>query len=408
MKAKSSGPTALPLDSPERRILILTAQLAMDERSASELDLLVRRNIDWDNLVSHSKVHGTAGLLYRNLTTNISQDLLPEAAIENLRNFYLLTTATGLQYLLHLKEFAEAANAVGVEIMVLKGAAMAEELYGDLGLRQLSDVDLLIREEDWPAARNILEEQGYWSDSDKILPPKLTRYDIQAHMQYLSPSGYCLEFQFDLYTLGIGMRDIDGVWQRARKSEVNGVPVLIASPEDQLLHLAIHANRHGLSRLKWLVDITESLRKSDNLDWDLLVGVAIKEKVNVSVYQTLRQIERIFGIELVRGDVMERLKPRRYQKALWSMAWPRDRLDEFRGRNEDAICFYFYKPLSGWNLLNFAIMSRMRDKLKYQARWIFPPISWMSRTYGTTNSIDLLKFYTLRMVDYKQKRKKEG
>src|SRR3972149_8643858 len=106
-------------------------------------------------------------------------------------------------------------------------------------------------------------------------------------MQYVSQSGTCVELQFDLLTVGIGMKEIEGVWARSRESELDGVKVRMLSPEDQLLHLVVHANRHGCMRLKWLVDITESIRQGNEIDWRLFVEIIQRERVGTIVYCTL-------------------------------------------------------------------------------------------------------------------------
>jgi hypothetical protein len=403
----------LTTGSPEWRLLVLTACLEMDESKYGRLDTLLREPIDWDLLIYHGTAHGTIGLLYRHLMKLQKQGGAARAApevIERLRRIYLVTAASGMQQIARFRTVAEELGRAGVKIIVLKGAVLAESLYGDFGLRPLSDVDVLVREQDWPTICEVLKAQGYKAREDEFepLPPKLTRYDVQAHMQYYSPVGTCLELQVDLLTLGIGMRDIESVWSRSGEAVVGGVPVSVLSPEDQLLHLAVHANRHGCMRLKWLVDIAETLRQSSDLDWDLVIDIAQRERIVTSVYSTIMHTERLLCNSLVRSDIIEMLRPKSYQRALWNAVWPRKQLDGFNGRNEHAICFYFYRPLSGWNIINFAVMGRVRDKLAYQARWLVPSLTWMSQTYNQPKRLKLVRYYAVRMREGRSKRKRVG
>ncbi|MHB8160071.1 MAG: nucleotidyltransferase domain-containing protein [Thermoleophilia bacterium] len=402
--------TILGKQSIERQLLVGTASMELDASSLAEVGGLLEHEIDWDLLITQSLKHGTTGLLYKNLF-KVGEELIPEAVQEKLKKYYLMFVISGMRQLTQFKPVAQALSDAGVPIMVLKGAALTRSIYGgDIGLRPISDVDIMVREQDWPRIYNILAGSEFRPAAGKdfsAILPKLTRYDVEAHVQFLSEVGVCLEFQFDLLTLGIGMRDVAGVWDRSRESEIEGVRVQVAGPEDQLLHLIIHANRHGCARIKWMVDITEILQCRNCIDWDLFVEIARRENVVPCVYSTLAHIERLFARQYVKPEILSRLRPRGYQRLLWRAVWPDSMLDEFRGRHEDAVCFYYYRPLSGWNLINFALTNRVRDKMAYQLRWMFPSMGWMSQTYGKPKSLALLKYYPIRLLDRRSRRKAE-
>lgn len=400
----------LAINSIEWRLLLGTASLKPDAGSLDEIRNLLRQPIDWDLLISQSLIHGTIGLLYKNCL-KAGEEMVPDEVAELLKKYYVMVACSGLRQLADLKRVARSLADRGLPIMILKGMVLVDSIYGgDFGLRPMSDVDILVREQDWPEIYGVLLQSAFRPVEKNFnsIMPKLTKYDVEAHVQYTSDSGSCLEFQFDLLTLGIGMRNIMDVWDRSRETQIEGVRVLLPSPEDQLLHLVIHANRHGCSRLKWLVDIVEILKAGEKIDWDLFIEIANGENVSSCVYSTLAHIERLFGNQYLPRDVIERLKPGFYQKFLWQMAWPQEKLDEFQGRHEDAICFYYYRPLSGWNLVNFALTGRMRDKLGYQLRWIFPSFTWMSQTYGKPKSLGLIGYYLIRLLNRQQNKKAAG
>jgi hypothetical protein len=385
--------------SPEWKLLIATASLQIDADRKAEITCLVKMDIDWDTLISQSMMHGTSGLLFRHLSALQPDAGVPKEVLERLYDFYLNITASNLQQMAAFQKAADAFAEVDVDLILLKGAALAESLYGDIGLRPMSDVDLIIREDDWPKVCKVLKSLNYHSVGQEFatLPPKLTRYDIQSHVQCVSPMETCLEFQFDLFTMGIGMLDMDGVWERSREVVISGRAVRVPGPEDQLLHLLIHANRHGCSRLKWLVDIAEYLRQCEDIDWNLLEMIARREKVGAVIYMTIRHIEHLLGIDLVPRAVLEHMKPQALQRMVWNYLWPEEQISEFNGRYEDGICYYFYRPFSGWNVLNFVLVGRVRDKMAYQARWIAPSFNWMAETYGQPKSLKLLKYYPKRL-----------
>ena len=365
----------------------------------SALEELLKKPIDWDLVISEGYRHGTISLINKHLSGDIGGKV-PAAVRRRLNDAYLNLTASGLHHVTEFKRFTDATNEAGIEIIVLKGMALAESIYGDIGLRPLSDIDILVKENDWSKIYQLSAELGYKNCGYDFadVPPKITSFDTQAHIQYFAPSGICLEFQFDLLTIGIGMKDIQGVWQRARDAKVYGQKVKVLSPEDQLLHLVVHANRHGCTRLKWMVDIVESLNHGPAIDWDVLETIAERERVATVFYLTLEHVGKLMGAQLMSNALQQRALPKLYKRIIWKSIWPRRQLYRFEGRMEDGICYYFYKPFSGWNLLNFALTGRISDKISYQARWIIPSREWMEKKYGEQKILKLLKYYPLRLV----------
>ena len=386
--------------SVEWEFLVVTARLNMDDASEFKLRYIINRGLDWDFVISEGFRHGTIGLIYKHLKGLDGVDI-PTDVKERLRNSYLRVTAAGALHLAQLERIMKGVQGAGCELIVLKGMTLAEMIYGDLGLRPLSDVDVLVKEQEWPIISSMLSRHGYRSSKLGLtaLPPKITKYDVQAHIQILSPAETCLEVQFDLLTLGIGMRDIEGIWRRARNAVIGSAEILVLSPEDQLLHLVVHANRHGCTRLKWLVDIVEIVSHGPAIDWEVLAEIAKRENVNALFYPIIEHTARLLDAPEIMDNVPSSMLPRAYQRALWKKVWPQKKLDSFEGRVEDAVCYYYYRPFCIWNLLNFALTGRIRDKMAYQVRWICPSLSWMAEYYREKKSFKLLRYYPLRFIN---------
>lgn len=394
----------LSTGSTEWQLLVLTARLHMDTTAQTKLRGLLTLEIDWNLVISEGYRHGTIGLIYKHLK-HLEGDVLQSDVTQRFRNSYLRMIAAGMLQLAQLRDLADSLNEIGCEIIVLKGASLAELTYMDLGLRTFSDVDILVKESDWPKVLSILKKLGYRSNERFFadLPPKIAPYDFQAHLQFFSPADTCVEIQFDLLTIGIGMRDIDGIWKRSRKAVVGGAQVKVLSPEDQLLHLVVHANRHGCTRLKWLVDIVETVSWGPPIDWGVLEATARRENVTAIFYLTMEHVARLLGAQQIISEMPLSMYPKLFRRILWKAVWPRRRLDRFEGRVEDAICYYYYRPFCAWNLLNYALSGRVRDKMIYQARWIVPSLSWMAETHGQKKSLRLLRYYPLRLMNRSRK-----
>jgi hypothetical protein len=80
----------------------------------------------------------------------------------------------------------------------------------------------------------------------------------------------CLELHRALWSPRFFAPD-DGVWDRRVTADLCGAPIGVLSPEDTLLHLAIHRTRSPL-RLRMVCDMAEVVRRlGTGLAWDEVV-----------------------------------------------------------------------------------------------------------------------------------------
>ena len=158
-----------------------------------------------------------------------------------------------------------------LEVLPYKGPALAQSLYGNIALRQFSDLDLLVRAEDLPAIRSVLAELGYRPGLH------LTQAAERAYLK----SGY--EYTFDgaqgrnlieikwqilprFYSIGF---DVEGLFERAVEVDVGGRRLRTLCDQDLMLVLCVHAAKHAWMQLSSLRDIAQ-LARSRALDWDAL------------------------------------------------------------------------------------------------------------------------------------------
>src|SRR5260370_38643204 len=81
---------------------------------------------------------------------------LAESFQDNTRNSVQLTA--------ELFRLLDLFAREGIQVLPFKGPTLAMAAYGNLALRQFTDLDLLIRKEDVLRARGILLENGYRTD----------------------------------------------------------------------------------------------------------------------------------------------------------------------------------------------------------------------------------------------------
>jgi hypothetical protein len=175
----------------------------------------------------------------------------------------------------------------GLQTLPLKGAALAEELYEGEGDRPMSDVDLLAAQR-WSDARDFLELEGF---------SVVARAD---HAWALSDprSGNVLELHHSV-TSCPGLFALDASGLVARSREGSGQVRRLPSPEDLLVHLAMHASfQHGLvlSLVQWLDfrRVLERLRP----DFRNLVSIAGRSQAESALAVALLAAEAVVGAPL--------------------------------------------------------------------------------------------------------------
>ncbi|MBI5439660.1 MAG: nucleotidyltransferase family protein [Deltaproteobacteria bacterium] len=156
-----------------------------------------------------------------------------------------------LDHLSEARHVVTEASRRGVEVLLLKGPALAAIAYGAPDARDYLDVDLLVRPGGLAPLREILEERGFRCSRE--IPPHLTE-NIAAYAPLLAT-----EFVFNFpgkklfvdVHLALAHADMAPVlddaraWERAETVDLVGVPVRTLGPVDTVVYLALHGMKHA-------------------------------------------------------------------------------------------------------------------------------------------------------------------
>jgi hypothetical protein len=181
-------------------------------------------------------------------------------------------------------------------VIALKGLSLAERIYGDIALRPMSDMDLLVKKEDLVRAGRILLTLGY----KQCFPAWENALNIYHHLPpFTNPSGVMIEIHWNIVTPDSAIKvDLGGLWERASVIRVYKGEALAFSPEDLFLHLCIHACFHlqtGLGLLP-LCDMARLIKTSAvPIDWPILVERAARWGGQKCVYLMLLLVRELMG-----------------------------------------------------------------------------------------------------------------
>lgn len=187
--------------------------------------------------------------------------------------------------------------AQGIEVLVLKGAALAHELYPCPELRPYHDIDLLCRPADYACLWRALLALGYRTDEPIEASARMPRFESICRRNFFAPDGDVeLEVHLDVLGLGLPERHRHAFWREARIVDAGTLRIPTLAPMHQLLHLAVHAHAHCYSRLLWLCDIDSLVRThAHSLDWELAMWVARDEGVGAVPRHALATAGALLG-----------------------------------------------------------------------------------------------------------------
>jgi hypothetical protein len=299
----------------EQRILCLAARTTLEPIAEQQLIELLRGPIDWERLWAQGHLHEVLPLLTTTLRRLAAQVPIPAAWLEQAQRRYYATmlrnTALADQLLRVLAAFQQA----GIAALPVKGLVLAETLYGSLALRPLGDLDILVRPSDLLRARAILRELGFAQAAKPGFENANHPFHDPPYYRRAVGGPICLELHWGLWASHFFQLDPDALWQRAVPAQIHGATLSILSPEDTLLHLAIHRSRSAL-RLRFVCDVAELLRRHRaTLDWEYLLAQTEAAGARTTMFYTLALAADLLEAPLPDG-LLARLQVSRMKRRL--------------------------------------------------------------------------------------------
>lgn len=272
---------------PESELLIWCARMVVTEDLAAGIRQRVQGPLDWDGLIDLACYHGVGGLLHRNLAT-LCADFVPVESLTVLRRRMQAGTLLN-QLLAHeLTILCEAFEAQGVPVIPIKGASLAASVYGDLTIRDFSDIDLIVPERSMTEAQAVLLNLGYESEVPSLDRSK-TDHEKDPHHVFLKKQKlFRVDLQYEMaHSQFVFLLDRPEFWLHRRPVLVANKTVQALPPEYLLIILCVHGSKHVWEQLKWVCDVAELLRVHQHLDWDRIFKSALTWRCQRLVYMGL-------------------------------------------------------------------------------------------------------------------------
>ena len=188
------------------------------------------------------------------------------------------------------KEIVSLLKEHDIPSVVIRGNAIAKEIYDDPNCRASSDIDILIRLSDAVRADSVLSEAGYLRNDN--LPLKFWFYRIH-HAVYRNPKGEnVIEVHWNFGIPSFFRLSSEEIWDGVISTD-SGCGL---SPEMLVIMLLIHHHMHSFRELKILVDILWASHRYENIvDWKNLFAELGRIGLIKTTQITLNQVEMLWG-----------------------------------------------------------------------------------------------------------------
>jgi hypothetical protein len=282
-------------------LLLLLCRTRITEETIMSCLGLVKEGIDWGKFIDASRVHGVAPLIYKNIT---SIKGVPEGVISSLEKTYLGSIRNSALISHEIRELTELFSGGGIEFLLLKGPADADELYGNAALYPSADIDILIRADDIYRAAALMENAGY-SAGHEISPYYLKNYRCAT---FLKEGKKAVEMHLSLGKPRYFDIPEDFWWKDAREKNIGGCAFKTLSKENGILFAAIHLFLHGYSPLKFIVSLSEMLRAyGDGINWKKLIEDSSKTNTYMPLMLSLDMASSLLDAHLPE-EILQKLK----------------------------------------------------------------------------------------------------
>jgi hypothetical protein len=371
---------------PEERLLLVLCHPQCSETQNPEILSLVKLVTRWDRFVTLANKHGIIALCWYTLNAGEYGKMVPGEFMEKMHQAYLKSLARNTQIYNLLDEVLLIASRENIKVVLLKGLALESTVYGNKGVRQMTDLDILVRQEDAMNLRKVLIKNGF-DPFPMVSPLHQMMASYFNHLPAMYKNGLSVEIHFKLFN------DKDNLLTSEffDKSVPSGFSSNIAFiPQLQLhfLYLVKHLAAHeagGDSQLRLYTDLAVIL----NLCMDKILNPELFKYsgiVNIedSLNSKLTILKVFLGMELpyFQGFFKDRETGEIViERFIQSLRHPHN------NGSEETPSGYFklLKNISG--ILN---------KFIFILGHLFPSFTYMKYRYETNSKVGAIRYYPVR------------
>ena len=279
--------------------LILTcSQWSITKDTRETIVNHLKKELNWDYVFRQAERHWLIPLLYYTLKLT-APELVPEDILERMNEIYLSSMKQSMIQASELLQVIQLGKDHEIPIIPYKGVALSQQIYGDIGLRISSDIDIIVRQQDMIRAKALLISQGY---SHRIsLTPEQDKKFIQVRCEYdlYHPLRTTIDihWQFIPYYYLAPFEETD-IWSGLKVISLEGQEIFALSSEMLIIALCIHGAKHQWKELRQISDIAGIIASEKDINWKLILKIAREKRIERIISLGLRLVEELMKTDL--------------------------------------------------------------------------------------------------------------
>jgi len=349
-------------------LLPLYARIRGDAPYYDHLAGVANPQTNWAALPAQAESQGLAPLLYTHLhRAGVS---LPPEVKQQLQGLYLRHRRAAQIRTALLAEILSAYQAAGIEVLVLKGAALAYLIYPEAGLRPMGDIDLLVKQAQIYEAQGLLAEMGFGVPLTR--PDRLPDKHLLAITRQVDEFPITVELHYNLfeedYPASMAIERLPGP---PIAFSPGAVTAYTLGYEDMLWHLCHHVAYHTQVwkpiRLIWVADIVGFAEQFvDEIDW-----AAVTRQVPI-IPNTLSLLHFITPLsEQLRRHAQINIGRTPQGVGQFFQGWPQSSIAKQREKGYRRILYDTFYPPEWWLRLRYRLGSTAP---LFWYRWVRHPL----------------------------------
>jgi hypothetical protein len=374
--------------SNEEKFLIGLCRLKITQEQLKKFRNISSLITNWNLFTTLASSHGVAALVYSNLEKHDLLKDIPGEIASLLRGALMKSVGRNAFHTEAMGEVLRLLNENNIKTVLLKGLALENTVYGNAGLRQMSDVDILIAREQCIKARNILIRNGYVSLPVKSAFHKLIITSAGKHLPSLIKDGASVEIHHELF--GDKKKRLTRMfYESSYEIALKGQKAFIPRPQIFFLYLVRHLHMHEMdneSQLRLYTDLVVMIeRYSDEIiNYDLL-SLASEAGMHEILACHLEPLRDFWAIQFP--------------------GWLDDFIEKFHSADALSKFVFFLKspkdnpPIGKPGFYRDIIkdIPGLHRKVLYVIGDLFPTIAFMKKRYKCTSTWRVLLYYPHRL-----------
>jgi putative nucleotidyltransferase-like protein len=251
----------------EQQLLLLLIRVQPGTAGNRSIKKLIDHITDWSFFLQLCQYHGLQGIISKRITQHYP-DLFPPVCTEKLHSLFFSNAMRSMSFTRTLIQILDLFSQNALSAIPFKGPLLASQLYGEIGLRNFCDLDILIKKQDLRNAIHLLASHGFIPEIENIAK-HADFYSKQEDNLSLSreKDGCIIELHWDMagcyLAEDITFSDVDS----ASRASLAGKTVQCLDTDDLLIYLCVHGTKHIWERLEWLYSVATLLENSSDLNW---------------------------------------------------------------------------------------------------------------------------------------------